>query len=119
MESLLILASVGFLSDEENSALKEAIPWKEATQKILGASNDSEQDLTWAISSKASFKDNEEKEQLLAGLKWIGIVSSSAHLHILFPSLHNVPTRTAWAQAHKFPFWLCTGTLSCYPIHSC
>ncbi|RQM08672.1 hypothetical protein DH86_00000397 [Scytalidium sp. 3C] len=64
------------MDDEENSALKEAIPWKEATQKILGASNDSEQDLTWAISSKASFKDNEEKEQLLAGLKWIGIFSS-------------------------------------------
>jgi saccharopine dehydrogenase (NADP+, L-glutamate forming) len=91
---LLILASVGFLSDKENSALKEPIPWKEATQKILGASDDSEKDLTWAIASKTSFKDNEEKEQLMAGLRWIGLVSSSAHLHILFPGLHNVPLWT-------------------------
>ena len=83
-EHLLILASVGFLSDAENSALKEPIPWKEATQKILGASGNNEKDLTWAISSKSSFKDNEQKEQLLAGLRWIGLVSSSAHLYILF-----------------------------------
>ncbi|KAM3077041.1 saccharopine dehydrogenase (NADP+, L-glutamate-forming) [Clarireedia jacksonii] len=62
--------------DEENSALTEPIPWKEATQKILGASNDSEKDLAWAISGKASFKDNEQKEQLMAGLKWIGVFSS-------------------------------------------
>lgn len=85
---------MGFLSDKENSALKEPIPWKEATQKILGASDDSEKDLTWAIASKASFKDNEEKEQLMAGLRWIGLVSSSAHLHIFFPGLHNVPLWT-------------------------
>ncbi|PQE29069.1 saccharopine dehydrogenase protein [Rutstroemia sp. NJR-2017a BBW] len=62
--------------DEENSALKEPIPWKEATQKILGASNDSEKDLSWAIAGKANFKDNEQKEQLMAGLKWIGVFSS-------------------------------------------
>jgi saccharopine dehydrogenase (NADP+, L-glutamate forming) len=91
---LLILASVGFLSDEENSALTEPIPWKEATQKILGASGDSEKDLAWAIASKASFKDNEQKEKLMAGLRWIGLVSSCAHLYILFPSLHNVPLWT-------------------------
>lgn len=86
---------VGFLSDEENSALKEPIPWKEATQKILRASGDTEQDLTWAIASKASFRDNEQKEQLMAGLKWIGLVSRSVHLYILFPRPHNVPLWTA------------------------
>jgi len=86
---------VGFLSDKENSALKEPIPWKEATQKILRASDDSEKDLTWAIASKASFKDNEQKEQLMSGLRWIGLVSSSEHLHtLLLPGLHNVPLWT-------------------------
>ncbi|PQE31346.1 saccharopine dehydrogenase protein [Rutstroemia sp. NJR-2017a WRK4] len=63
--------------DEENSALKEPITWKEATQKILGASNDSEKDLSWAIAGKANFKDNEQKEQLMAGLKWIGVDSNT------------------------------------------
>jgi hypothetical protein len=47
-----------------------------------------------AIASKASFKDNEEKEQLMAGLRWIGLVSSSVHLYIFFPGLHNVPLWT-------------------------
>jgi len=56
---------MSFLSDEEQSCCKKPIPWKEATQKILGA-----------ISSKATFKDNEQKEKLLAGLKRLGIFSS-------------------------------------------
>jgi saccharopine dehydrogenase (NADP+, L-glutamate forming) len=50
--------------------LKEPITWKEATQKILDASSSSENDLLWAISSKTTFKDNDEKNQLMAGLKW-------------------------------------------------
>ena len=73
-KSSLTLGLVGFLSDEENSALNEPISWKEATQKILGASGSNEQDLLAAINSKASFKDDSQKEQLLAGLKWIGLV---------------------------------------------
>jgi saccharopine dehydrogenase (NADP+, L-glutamate forming) len=50
--------------------LKEPITWKKATQKILGASSSSEKDLLWAISSKTTFKDNDEKNKLMAGLKW-------------------------------------------------
>lgn len=86
---LLIFVPVGFLSDEENSALNEPIPWKEATQTILGASGDSEKDLTWAIASKARFKDNEQKQQLMAGLRWIGLVSTSPHFGILFHGQNN------------------------------
>lgn len=67
---------MGFLSDDENSDLKEPIPWKEATQKILGASSDKEQDLIAAIASKTNIKSNEQSEQLLAGLRWIGLVST-------------------------------------------
>ncbi|KAI1486726.1 Apo Saccharopine reductase [Biscogniauxia mediterranea] len=75
-EFIKLLVDMGFLSDEENSALNEPISWKEATQKILGASGSNEQDLLAAINSKASFKDDNQKEQLLAGLKWIGLFSS-------------------------------------------
>jgi saccharopine dehydrogenase (NADP+, L-glutamate forming) len=67
---------MGFLSDEEQSFLKEKITLAEATQKILGASSSNEKDLVWAVLSKATFKDTEEKERLLAGLKWVGIFSS-------------------------------------------
>jgi saccharopine dehydrogenase (NADP+, L-glutamate forming) len=50
--------------------LKEPIAWKDATQKIVGASSSSEADLLSAISSKTTFKDAEEKNRLVAGLKW-------------------------------------------------
>ena len=69
-EFVKVLVDIGFLSDEEKSFLKEPIAWKEATQKILGASSSSEKDLLWAISSKATFKDTDEKNKLMAGLKW-------------------------------------------------
>ncbi|KAJ3557133.1 hypothetical protein NPX13_g9989 [Xylaria arbuscula] len=75
-EFIKLLVDLGFLNDEENSALKEAIPWNEATQKIIGASGNGEQDLISAVASKASFKDDQQREQLLAGLKWIGLFSS-------------------------------------------
>lgn len=69
-EFVKVLVDIGFLSDEEQSFLKEPIPWKEATQKILAATSSSEKDLLWAISSKTAFKDNDEKDRIVAGLKW-------------------------------------------------
>jgi saccharopine dehydrogenase (NADP+, L-glutamate forming) len=74
-EFVRVLVDMGFLSDEEKPFLKEPISWKEATQKILGSSSSTEADLKWAISSKAHFKDTEEKERILAGLRWVGIFS--------------------------------------------
>jgi saccharopine dehydrogenase (NADP+, L-glutamate forming) len=74
-EFVRVLVDMGFLSDEEKSYLKEPISWKEATQKILAATSSSEPDLKWAIASKAYFKDTEEKERILAGLRWVGIFS--------------------------------------------
>jgi len=74
-EFVKVLVDTGFLSDDEQSFLKEPIPWKEATKKILGASSAGETDLLWAISSKTNFKDTDSKNQLVAGLKWLGIFS--------------------------------------------
>jgi saccharopine dehydrogenase (NADP+, L-glutamate forming) len=74
-EFVRVLVDMGFLSDEEKSFLKEPISWKEATQKILAATSSSEPDLKLAITSKAYFKDTEEKERILAGLRWVGIFS--------------------------------------------
>ncbi|KAG9230328.1 putative Saccharopine dehydrogenase [Amylocarpus encephaloides] len=74
-EFVRVLVDMGFLSDEAQDYLKEPIPWKEATQKILGASSSTEQDLKWAISSKSTFKDTEEKERIIAGLRWVGVFS--------------------------------------------
>jgi saccharopine dehydrogenase (NADP+, L-glutamate forming) len=74
-EFVRVLVDMGFLSDEAQPFLKEAITWKEATQKILATSSSTEADLKSAIASKAYFKDAEEKERILAGLRWVGIFS--------------------------------------------
>jgi saccharopine dehydrogenase (NADP+, L-glutamate forming) len=74
-EFVRVLVDMGFLSDEAQPFLKEAITWKEATQKILATSSSTEADLKSAIASKAYFKDSEEKERILAGLRWVGIFS--------------------------------------------
>ena len=65
-----MLVDIGFLSDQEQGFLKEPIPWNEATKKIVNASSSSEKDLLWAISCKTAFKDEDEQNRLVAGLKW-------------------------------------------------
>ncbi|KAI0471067.1 Saccharopine dehydrogenase [Xylariaceae sp. FL0804] len=70
-----VLVEIGFLEDTEVAACKQAIPWKEATQKILGASSSSQADLEAAIKSKATFESEEEKTRILGGLRWIGLFS--------------------------------------------
>ncbi|KAL7948607.1 saccharopine dehydrogenase [Trichoderma barbatum] len=76
-EFIKVLVDTGFLSDEEQDYFKQPIPWKEATQKLLNAPSSSEADLVAAVSSKATFKDAEEKARLISGLKWIGIFSDA------------------------------------------
>lgn len=70
-----VLVDIGFLDDTEQDVLKQAVSWKEATQKILGASSSSASDLEAAVVSKASFDSAEEKDRILGGLRWIGIFS--------------------------------------------
>ncbi|KAL6812405.1 saccharopine dehydrogenase [Trichoderma sp. SZMC 28015] len=76
-EFIKVLVDTGFLSDDEQDYFKQPIPWKEATQKLLNAPSSSEADLVAAVSSKATFKDAEEKARLISGLKWIGIFSDA------------------------------------------
>ncbi|KXT15751.1 hypothetical protein AC579_1514 [Pseudocercospora musae] len=66
---------LGFLSEEEQDYLKQPIPWKEAFAKIVGSSSASEKDLVWAVNSKTKFKDNDEKDRVIAGLRWYGLFS--------------------------------------------
>ena len=83
-EFVKVLVDTGFLKDEEQSYLKEPIPWKEATQKILGAASSDEKDLLEAISAKTTFKDDEQRQHILAGLRWVGIFSSEkVSIHVI------------------------------------
>ncbi|KAH7141266.1 Saccharopine dehydrogenase [Dactylonectria estremocensis] len=76
-EFVKVLVDIGFLSVDEQDYMKEPIAWKEATKSLLGASSSSEEDLLAAVSSKTTFKNDDEKAQLVAGLKWLGIFSDT------------------------------------------
>ena len=78
-ELIKVLVDIGFLSQDPLDCLKPSdkpTTWKEATAKILSSTSTSDNDLTWAISSKTSFKDTSEKHRILAALRWIGLYSS-------------------------------------------
>ncbi|KAI9171637.1 Saccharopine dehydrogenase [NADP(+), L-glutamate-forming] [Paramyrothecium foliicola] len=76
-EFIKVLVDMGFLREDEQPFFKESIAWKEATKQLLGASSSSEQDLLAAVSSKTSFKDEDQKKRVVAGLKWLGILSDA------------------------------------------
>ncbi|QIW98662.1 hypothetical protein AMS68_004180 [Peltaster fructicola] len=70
------LSELGFLSIDEVDILKSGstTAWRDATAKILGASSSSDSDLLAGISSKAKFNNAEEKERIIAGLRWFGVL---------------------------------------------
>lgn len=79
-EMIKTLVDIGFLSDEPRDFLSSAIPWKEATRQILGATSADEKDLVWAISSKTAFSNNEDRDRILGGLRWIGLFSADEQI---------------------------------------
>lgn len=74
-EMIRALVDIGFLSEAKQDFLTTPIPWKEATKQVLGATSAKEADVLWAISSKTAFADNDERDRILAGLRWIGLFS--------------------------------------------
>jgi len=74
-EFVRVLVDMGFLSQEKQDFLTQPICWKEATQKILDATSDSEHELALAVASKTRFANNEEKARIMTGLRWIGLFS--------------------------------------------
>ncbi|OTA89974.1 hypothetical protein M434DRAFT_14247 [Hypoxylon sp. CO27-5] len=74
-EFVKVLVEIGFLNDEEQRFRKEAVPWEEATQKIISSPSSDEKDLIVTICAKTTFKD-EEKARILRALRWLRIFSS-------------------------------------------
>lgn len=69
------LVDMGFLSDEPADFLAQPSAWKDATQKILGATSSSTADLQAAIEAKTAFASADDRTRIFGGLKWIGLFS--------------------------------------------
>jgi len=76
-EYIKCLVDIGFLSEDPKDFLKEGEKrtWRDATAKIVGATSDKDEDIVWAISSRTKFASSEEKDRILSGLRWIGLIS--------------------------------------------
>ncbi|KAF3760070.1 Apo Saccharopine reductase [Cryphonectria parasitica EP155] len=75
-EFVKVLVDIGFLDDTERASCKEPKPWNQITQDVLAASSSDEAELIKAISAKSTFHDDEQKEHILAGMRWLGMFSS-------------------------------------------
>ncbi|KAL8681659.1 MAG: hypothetical protein Q9186_002256 [Xanthomendoza sp. 1 TL-2023] len=78
-ELIRCVVDMGFLSQDVHDFLKPSanpLSWKDATAKVLNATSASDDDLTWAISSRHTFPNTEEKDRVISGLRWIGLFSS-------------------------------------------
>lgn len=76
-EYIKCLVDIGFLEEEPKDFLKEGEKrtWRDATAKIVGATSDKDEDIIWAIASRTKFASTEEKDRIIAGLRWIGLLS--------------------------------------------
>lgn len=72
-----VLVDLGFLDETENDVFKSAKPWNEVFAKVMGAKSASNEDLLAAVESKANFKNEESKQRILAGLRWLGLFSTT------------------------------------------
>lgn len=75
-EFVKVLVDIGFLKDEQQPHFAQVGAWNQVTQQLLGASSSSEEDLIKAIEAKTSFKDQQQREHILGGLRWLGLFSS-------------------------------------------
>jgi len=70
-----VLVDIGFFEDAPLDILSRPVPWKEATQAVIGAPSSSAADLEATILAKATFESDEDKQRILSGLRWIGLFS--------------------------------------------
>ncbi|ORY87673.1 saccharopine dehydrogenase [Protomyces lactucae-debilis] len=79
-EFIKALVDIGMLEDaplDYLSANAAEMSWKDVFAKVIGASSTSEKDIEWTIASKTKFKSTEDKNRILAGLRWIGLLSDA------------------------------------------
>lgn len=74
-EFVKVLVDLGFLKETEHPAFKSEAAWKDAFAALIGAASSAEKDLVAKITELATFKDDADRERIIAGLKWLGLFS--------------------------------------------
>ncbi|KAH3669335.1 hypothetical protein OGAPHI_001456 [Ogataea philodendri] len=75
-EFVKVLVDMGFLKEDPSEIFSKPAPWNEVVAKYIGAASSSEKDIVAKIDSLTKFKDEADRERILAGFKWLGMFSS-------------------------------------------
>ncbi|OWB78998.1 hypothetical protein B5S32_g3207 [[Candida] boidinii] len=76
-EFIKVLVDLGFLKEDSVDIFNSEISWKDALSKYIGAESNSESDIIAKIDSLTKFKDEADRERILAGFKWLGLFSDN------------------------------------------
>ncbi|AAS50887.1 ABR116Cp [Eremothecium gossypii ATCC 10895] len=74
-EFVKVLVDMGLLKEEPHSAFTQAQPWSAALAAYLGAKSASQEHLVAAIDARTSWKSQADRERIIAGLSWLGLLS--------------------------------------------
>lgn len=69
------LIELGWLDSTNKDWLQDGMTWAMIQQKMTGAASTSEDDLVAKVDEIWSFTSSEQREEILSGLKWIGLFS--------------------------------------------
>jgi saccharopine dehydrogenase (NADP+, L-glutamate forming) len=69
------LVDIGWLDSSEKSWLVDGITWAQIQQQATGAASPSEEDLIKKVDELCVFSSSTEREEILAGLRWMGLFS--------------------------------------------
>ncbi|RYP46294.1 hypothetical protein DL768_007461 [Monosporascus sp. mg162] len=69
------LIDLGWLDATEKTWLKPGMTWSQIQQKVTGAASGVETELVSKVDKLCSFRSPAEREQVITGLRWMGIFS--------------------------------------------
>ncbi|GMM29565.1 saccharopine dehydrogenase (NADP+, L-glutamate-forming) [Martiniozyma asiatica (nom. inval.)] len=76
-EFVKVLVDMGFLKEDATEIFSKPIAWKDAVAQYIGAASSSESDIVAKIDSLTKFKDEADRERIIAGMKWLGMFSET------------------------------------------
>ncbi|GME94485.1 unnamed protein product [Ambrosiozyma monospora] len=76
-EFIKVLVDLGFLKEDPNPIFSKPIAWKDALAQYIGAASNSQADIVAKIDTLTKFKDEADRERILAGFKWLGLFSDN------------------------------------------
>lgn len=89
------LISLGWLDTENKDWLKSGMTWAQIQQRAIDAPSAAEADLIAAIDERCTWTSSDERDQVLSGLRWIGLFSDYV------PVLRGNLLKTLSAQLEK------------------